>query len=66
MHGRVDIAEVPFVGRDLTGRMQEELLQHQVELFFREIHIDRGERNGSGRPGPTRHTTDTPTCPASR
>src|SRR5262249_61066376 len=32
VHGRVDVAEVPFVRRDLTGRMQEELLQHQTEL----------------------------------
>src|SRR5215468_798264 len=34
VHGRVDVAEVPFVSRDLTSRMQEELLQHQVELCF--------------------------------
>ena len=45
MHGRVYVAEVPLVGRNLTGRMQEKLLQHQVELFFREIHIDGGERD---------------------
>jgi hypothetical protein len=38
--------EVPLVGRDLTGRRQEEFLQHQVELFFCEIHIDGGERDG--------------------
>src|SRR5712664_4689114 len=32
VYRRIDVAEVPFVGRDLTGRMEKELLQHQVEL----------------------------------
>src|SRR5208282_5237533 len=37
VYRRIDVAEVPLVGRDLTRRMQEEFLQHQVELFFGEI-----------------------------
>src|SRR5262252_7349517 len=37
------LTSLKFVSRDLTSRMQEELLQHQVELCFREIHIDRRE-----------------------
>src|ERR1700744_4743401 len=31
MHRRIHVAEVPFIRRDLTGRVQEELLQHQVQ-----------------------------------
>src|SRR6516165_2040727 len=46
VHGRVDVAEVPLVSRDLPGRMQEKLLQHQVELRSRKIHIHRRERDG--------------------
>src|SRR5271165_3056339 len=30
----IDVAEVPLIGGDLTGGMDEKLLQHQVELFF--------------------------------
>src|ERR1700739_4684465 len=33
VHRRIDIAEVPFVGRNLPARMQEEVPQQQVELF---------------------------------
>src|SRR5262245_66223688 len=40
VHGRVGVAEVPLVSRELTGRMQEELLQDQAELCVRESHID--------------------------
>ena len=66
VYRRIDVAEVPLVGRDLTGRMQEELLQHQVELFFGEIHIDCGECDGVERQVPRRIPRDTPTCRASR
>ncbi len=52
VHGRIDVAEVPIVGRDLSGRMPEELLPHQVELFFSEIHVNCGERNGVDRQVP--------------
>src|ERR1700727_1706503 len=52
MYWRTDIAEVPLVGRDLTRGMQKELLQHQVELFFGEIRIDRGKGDGVKREVP--------------
>src|SRR5271167_656043 len=49
MYRRIDVAEVPLVGGDLTGWMQKELLQHQVELFFREVGVDGGESDGVER-----------------
>ena len=66
VYRRIDVAEVPLVGRDLTRRMDEILLQHQVELPFCEIRIDRGEREGVERMVLVRRTTDTPICRASR
>src|SRR4029077_14672900 len=45
MHRRIDIAEVPLVGRDLSGRMEEKPHQQQVELLLGEIDVDGGERN---------------------
>src|SRR5262245_12388848 len=43
---RIDIAEVPFVGRNLAARMQVELVQHQVKLLFGEIRVDHVQREG--------------------
>src|SRR5271169_40488 len=37
---RIDIAEVPLIGRDLSGRMQVSLAEQQVELLFGEIDVD--------------------------
>ena len=40
MYRWIDVTEIAFVRRNLTSRMSEVLLQHQIELLFREIHID--------------------------
>ena len=40
LHRRVDVAEIPFIGRDLTGRMEIDLLEQHVELMFGEIDVD--------------------------
>src|SRR5215469_4578368 len=44
LYRRVDVAEIPLIGRDLTGRVQINLAQKQVELLFGEIDIDRRQR----------------------
>ena len=57
MHRRIDVAEIPFVGGNLAGRMEVEALQQQIELLLREVDIDDGERDGlegeipGGEPG---------------
>ena len=50
---RVDVAEVPLIGRDLPGRMQVKLLQQQIELLLGEIDVDRrqGDRVKGQIPG---------------
>ena len=40
LYRRIDIAEVPLVGRDLSGRMQVHLAEQQVELLLGEIDVD--------------------------
>jgi hypothetical protein len=42
MYRRIDVTEVLLIGRDLPGRMQEKLIQHQIELFFGKVSVDRG------------------------
>src|SRR5262249_4078159 len=37
LYRRVDVAEVPLIRRDLTGRVQINLAQKQIELLFGEI-----------------------------
>src|SRR5260370_14424593 len=54
MDWRIDVAEVPLVGRNLTGWMNEVFPQHQIELVFCEIRIDCGERDGMERKVPGR------------
>src|SRR5208283_6145479 len=41
---RIRIAEIPFIGRYLAVRVEITLAQHQVDLVFREVHIDKGQR----------------------
>ena len=43
MHGRVDVAEVPFVGRNLAVGVHEAFAQHQLELLLAEIGIDESQ-----------------------
>jgi hypothetical protein len=45
VHRRIDVAEVPLIGRDLPGRMQEKSHQKEVELLLGEVGVDGGERN---------------------
>ena len=54
VHRRIDVAEVPLVGRDLPIRVEIELIQHQQQLLFSEIKIydrqrDRMEGQVPGR-----------------
>ena len=63
---RIHVAEVPFVGRDLSVRVAVEAAQHQQELILGEIEVDERERERCGTPGPRRRTTGIPTCRASR
>ena len=44
VHRRVDVAEVPLVRRDLAGRVEVHLGEHQVELRLGEVGVDHGER----------------------
>src|SRR6516225_4960598 len=44
LYWRVDVAEIPLIGRDLTGRVQIDLAQKQVELLLGEIAIDNRQR----------------------
>src|SRR6516162_2822944 len=44
LYRRVDVAEIPLIGRDLTGRVQINLAQKQVELLLGEIDIDGQQR----------------------
>ena len=62
---RIQVGELPFVGRDLAVGMLELLEEQHPELVLGEVRIDQREARRSGRPGPTRRTTGTPTCPAS-
>ena len=44
MHRRIDVAEVPLVGGNLTARMQVALAQHQIELPLAEVLVDQRQR----------------------
>ena len=64
--GRVDVAEVPLIGRDLAVRMQVPGAQQELDLLLGEVDVHQRRAARSGRPGPTPRTTGTPTCRASR
>ena len=49
MHRRIDVAEVPFVGRNLAVGMHVALAEHQFELLLAEIGID--QRQGDDMEG---------------
>ena len=44
-YGRIDVAKIPFVGRDLPVRMLVPFAYDQIELPFGELRIDQGERD---------------------
>src|SRR5882672_9599209 len=46
MHGRVNVTEVPLVGRHLPSRVEKKFLKQQRELFLGEIDIDSSQCNG--------------------
>ena len=54
MDGRVHVAEVPLVGRDLPVRVEIQAAQQQQELLLGEVEIDERERNGVERQVPGR------------
>ncbi len=45
MDGRIDVAEVPLVGRQLAVRVQVQIAQHQVELALGEVRVDHAQGN---------------------
>ena len=45
VHGRIHVAEAPFVGRQLSIRMHVALTEEQHELILGKIGIDEDERN---------------------
>ena len=45
MNRRVDVVELPFIRRDLPIGVHVPLAQHQDELLFGEVGVDKGERN---------------------
>ena len=43
-HRRVDVAEVPLVGRDLAVRVQVARVQEQLDLLLGEVDVDQRQR----------------------
>ena len=54
VHRRVDVAEVPLVGRQLSVRMLIARLQHQRELMLGQVRIDARHADGVKREIPCR------------
>src|SRR5439155_4267921 len=54
VYRRIDVAERPFVRRDLTVGMHVPLAQQELELALGEITIDEGERDAVEREVPRR------------
>ncbi len=54
VHGRVDVAEVPLVGRQLTVGVQVTAVQEQLELLLGELDIDHGQGDRVEREVPRR------------
>ncbi len=52
VHRGVHVAEIPLVGGHLAARVQVFPGQHQVDLAFREVRVDHGERNAVERQVP--------------
>ena len=66
LYRRIDVAEIPLIGRDLPGRMQVEPGGAAGRAAAWRNRCRRSPRPACERPGPRRQTTDIPTCPASR
>src|ERR1700756_3541545 len=54
LHRRIDVTEIPLVGGNLSGRMQVDLAEQQVELLFGEIDVDGGQGKRMERQVPGR------------
>ncbi len=65
VHRRIDVAEVPLVGRHLAVGVHVPFAQQQHQLLLGELRIDQREGQAMERRVPGSSTTDTPTCPAS-
>ena len=52
-HGRINVAVIPFVGRDLAVGVLVPLAQDDIELALREMRIDQRQRD-AGRGGVAR------------
>src|SRR2546422_10788247 len=53
-HGRIDVAEIPFVSGQLTVGMLVPFAQDDIELVLREMGIDQRERDAMERKVPRR------------
>ena len=60
MHRRIDVAERPFVGRDLAVRMHVPLARQQEQLVLRKIRVDQGERDHMESEVPCREPRELP------
>ncbi len=54
MDRRIDVAERPFVGRQLAVGMHVPLARHQQELFFGEVGVDERQGDAVKRQIPSR------------
>ena len=54
VHRRVDVAEVPLVGRQLPARVEVQLAQHQLELGLGVVDVDHRQRDRVERQIPRR------------
>ena len=66
LHGRIDVAEVPFVGGQLPVRVHVPGLAEQDQLMLGVLQIEIGRASPDERPSPRPRTRETPICPASR
>ena len=44
VHRRIDVAEVPLVGRQLAARVHVDVAQHERELLLGEVEVDQRQR----------------------
>ena len=54
VHGRVHVAKVPFVCRDLAVGLHVPLAREEIELLLRERRVDERERDAVERRVPSR------------
>ena len=45
VHRRIDVAKIPFIGRDLAVGVHVALAQHQLQLLLAEVGIDQRQRD---------------------